>query len=58
MTSDDGKKIMTIAEAVAYTGLPYSAIRRYVRDGSIAYVRSGTRYYLIRASIDKFLNFV
>lgn len=48
------KKLLTIREASDYTGLPYCMIRRYVLDGSIDFVKSGTRYYLVKRSINKF----
>lgn len=48
------KKLLTIREAADYTGLPYCMIRRYVLDGSIDFVKSGTRYYLVKKSINKF----
>ena len=46
----------TLKQAAEETGLPYSALRKFCLDGKVAFVRSGTKYYINRASLLSFLS--
>lgn len=47
--------MLTIKEAMTLTGMPYYAIRKLCIDGKVRYVRSGTKYYLSRESLESYL---
>ena len=47
--------MLTLSDAMNLTGLPYSTLRRFCLEGKIAYVRSGSKYYLNKESLLSFL---
>ena len=48
--------MLTIKEAMTLTGVPYYAIRKLCIEGKVRFVRSGTKYYLSRESLESYLN--
>lgn len=50
------KKMLTIKEAADYSGMPYSAIWRFVKQEQIQYVKSGNRYYIPLGKLNDFLH--
>lgn len=49
--------MVTMAKAAALTGIPYSAIRRWVRSGTFSYyVMVGTKYLINLERFVEFLN--
>ena len=50
------KKMLTIKEAADYSGMPYSAIWRFVKQNKIQYVKSGNRYYIPLGKLNDFLH--
>lgn len=47
--------MLTIADAMKLTGLPYSTLRRFCIERKVAFVRSGSKYYLNKESLLSFL---
>ena len=48
--------MITIKEAMKLSRLPYYTIRKLCLDGKVRFVRSGTKYYLSRESLESYLN--
>lgn len=48
--------MLTIKEAMTLTGMPYHAIRKLCIEGKVRFVRSGTKYYLNKESLESYLN--
>lgn len=48
--------MLTIKEAMTFTGMPYYAIRKLCIEGKVRFVRSGTKYYLNKESLKAYLN--
>ncbi len=44
--------LLTIPQAASYSGLSAYALRRLCADGTLRTVKSGTRTYIVRASLD------
>lgn len=47
--------VLTIRETAARAGVPVAFVRRIVADGSVHAVRSGNKYYVSWASVERFL---
>lgn len=47
--------MVTIKKAMQITGMPYYAIRKLCLDGKVRFIRSGTKYYLSRESLEAYL---
>lgn len=47
--------VYTIHETAAHAGIPVAFVRRMVKDGSIHAVRSGNRFYVTWASVERYL---
>lgn len=49
--------MVTITQAAEMTGIPYSALRRWIKNGEFPYfVRVGTKYLLNLERLAEFLN--
>lgn len=47
--------VYTIREAATRAGVPVAFMRRMVAEGSVHSVRSGSRFYVTWASVERFL---
>lgn len=47
--------MLTIREAMELTHLPYYTIRKMCIEGKVQFVRSGTKFYLCRESLEAYL---
>lgn len=47
--------VYTIREAAARAGIPVAFMRRMVADGAVHAVRSGNRFYVTWASVERYL---
>ena len=47
--------VYTIREAAARAGIPVAFMRRMIADGAVHAVRSGNRFYVTWASVERFL---
>ena len=47
--------VYTIRETAARAGIPVAFVRRLVADGSVHTVRSGNRFYVTWASVERYL---
>ena len=47
--------VYTIKETAARAGIPVPFVRRIVRDGKVHAVRSGNRFYVTWASVERYL---
>ncbi len=47
--------VYTIRETAARAGIPVAFVRRLVADGSVHAVRSGNRFYVTWASMERYL---
>jgi len=47
--------VYTIRETAARAGVPVAFVRRLVADGSVHAVRSGNRFYVTWASVERYL---
>ena len=47
--------VYTIRETAAHAGIPVAFIRRMVADGTVHAVRSGNRFYVTWASVERYL---
>lgn len=47
--------VCTIRETAARAGIPVAFVRRLVADGSVHAVRSGNRFYVTWASMERYL---
>lgn len=47
--------VYTIREAAARAGIPVAFMRRIVADGTVHAVRSGNRFYVTWASVERYL---
>lgn len=47
--------VFTIRETAARAGIPVAFVRRLVADGSVHAVRSGNRFYVTWASMERYL---
>lgn len=47
--------VLTIRETAARAGIPVAFVRRLVADGSVHAVRSGNRFYVTWASVERYL---
>ena len=48
--------VYTIREAAARAGIPVAFMRRMVADGAVHAVRSGNRFYVTWASVERYLS--
>lgn len=49
--------MVTISKASEMTGVPYSAIRRWIKNGDFPYfVKAGTKYFINLERLADFLN--
>lgn len=55
MASLNQPLVLTIRETAARAGLPVHFVRRMVADGSVHAVRSGNKFYVSWASVERFL---
>jgi excisionase family DNA binding protein len=47
--------VLTIRETAARAGIPVAFVRRLVAEGSVHAVRSGSRFYVTWASVERYL---
>lgn len=47
--------VYTIREAAARAGVPVAFMRRMIADGAVHAVRSGNRFYVTWASVERYL---
>ncbi len=48
--------VYTIRETAACAGIPVAFMRRMVADGTVHAVRSGNRFYVTWASVERYLS--
>lgn len=48
--------MLTVKETVRRSGMPENAVRRWVKEGKVHYVKSGNRFYIAWSSVVSFLN--
>lgn len=53
--SDTGGRLLSIKNAAAELGLPYSALYRLVTDGQIEHTLIGSRKYIAREDLEAFI---
>lgn len=47
--------VLTIRDTAARAGIPVAFVRRLVADGKVHSVRSGSRFYVTWASMERYL---
>ena len=47
--------VYTIRETAAHAGVPVAFVRRLVAEGKVHAVRSGSRFYVTWASVERYL---